>query len=43
MGAIPPKAVISHFPQVGGNLATEASEVIFNLTQGDEGLETLPQ
>ena len=42
VGAIPPKAVINHFPQVGGNLTTEASEVIFNPIQGDEGVETPP-
>ena len=42
MGAIPPKAVINHFPQVGGNRTTEASEVIFYPTQGDEGVETPP-
>ena len=41
MGAIPPKAVINHFPQVGEN-QTEASEVIFDPIQGDEGVETPP-
>ena len=40
MGAIPPKAVISHFPQVGGT--TEASEVVFDPIQGSEGGETPP-
>ena len=40
MGAIPPKAVINRFPQVGGNRTTEASEVVFNPIQGDEGMET---
>ena len=42
MGAIPPKAVINRFPQVGGNQTTEASEVIFDPIQGDEGMETPP-
>ena len=40
MGAIPPKAVISCFPQVGGNRTTEASGVVFNPIQGGEGVET---
>ena len=40
MGATPPKAVISRFPQVGGNQTTEASEVVFDPTQGDVGVET---
>ena len=40
MGAIPPKAVINRFPQVGGNRTTEASEVIFDPIQGDKGVET---
>ena len=40
MGAILAKAVISRFPQVGGNQTTEASEVIFDPIQGDEGVET---
>ena len=39
-GAIPPKAVINRFPPVGGNRTTEASEVIFDPIQGDEGMET---
>ena len=39
MGAIPPKAVINRFPQVGGNRTTEASEVVFDPTKGDEGVE----
>ena len=30
------------FPQVGGNQTTEASEVIFDPIQGDEGVETPP-
>ena len=42
MGAIPPKAVINLFPQVGGNRTTEASEVVFDPIQGDEGVETPP-
>ena len=42
MVAIPPKAVINRFPQVGGNRTTEASEVVFDPTQGDEGMETPP-
>ena len=42
MGAILPKAVINRFPQIGGNRTTEASEVIFDLTQGNEGVETPP-
>ena len=42
MEAIPPKAVINRFPQVGGNRTTEASEVIFVPNQGDEGVEIPP-
>ena len=42
MGAVPPKAVTNHFPQVGGNRTTEASEVVFDPIQGDEGVETRP-
>ena len=42
MGAIPPKAVINRFPPVGGNRTTEASEVVFDPTQWDEGVETPP-
>ena len=42
MGAVPPKAVINRFPQVGGNRTTEALEVIFDPTQGDEGVKTPP-
>ena len=33
MGAIPPKAVINRFSQVGGNRTTEASGVVFNPIQ----------
>ena len=40
MGAIPLKGVINHFPQVGGNRTTEASEVVFDPFLGDEGVET---
>ena len=42
MGAIPLKAVTNRFPQVGGNQTREASGVIFDPTQGDEGMETPP-
>ena len=42
MGAIPLKAVTNHFPQVGGNQTQEVSGVVFNPTQGDEGVETPP-
>ena len=42
IGAISPKAVISRFPQVGGNGTTEASEVVFSPIQWDEGVETPP-
>ena len=42
MVAIPLKAVTNHFPQVGGNPTQEASGVIFDPTQGDEGVETPP-
>ena len=41
MGAIPPKAIINRFPQVGGN-RTEASEVVFDPTDSDEGMENPP-
>ena len=40
MSAIPLKAVINRFPQVGRNQTTEDSEVVFHPTQGDEGVET---
>ena len=40
MGAIPPKAVINRFPQVGGNRTTEASGVVVDPIQGCEGVET---
>ena len=42
MGAIPPKAVINCFPQVGGNQTTEASEMVFDPILGDEGMKTPP-
>ena len=42
IGTIPPKAVINCFPQVGGNRTTDASEVVFDPIQGDEGMETPP-
>ena len=42
MGAIPPKAVTNCFPQVRGNQTTEASVVVFDPIQGDEGVETPP-
>ena len=42
MGASPPKAGTNRFPQVGGNQTIEASEVVFDPIQGDEGVETLP-
>ena len=42
MGDNPLQAVAIYFPQVGGIRTTEAPEVIFNLTQGDEGMETSP-
>ena len=40
MGAIPPKAEINRFPQVGGNQTTEASEVV--PIQGEEGVQIRP-
>ena len=42
MGAIPLKAVTNHFPQVGGNRTSETPGVIFDPTQGEEGVETPP-
>ena len=42
MGSTPHKAVTNHFLQVGGNQTTEAPEVGFDCTQGDEGVETPP-
>ena len=35
------QTVTNRFPQAGENRVTEAPEVIFDLTQGDEGLEPL--
>ena len=40
MGGIPSQAVTNHFPQAGGNRITEAPEVVFGLTLGDEEVET---
>ena len=37
MGDNPLQAVTNHFPQIGGNQITDAPEVVFDLTQGDEG------
>ena len=42
MGAIPLNAVTNRFPQVGGNRTSETPGVIFDPTQGDEGVETPP-
>ena len=42
MGHNPLQAVSNCFLQVGGNKITEAPEVIFDLTPGDEGVETPP-
>ena len=42
MGAIPLKAVTNRFPQVRRNQTQEASGVVFDPTQGDEGMETPP-
>ena len=42
MGAIPLKAVTNHFPQVRRNQTSEAPGVVFDPTQGDEGVETPP-
>ena len=39
-GGSPLQAVTNRFPQAGGNHVTEAPEVIFDLTQGDKGMET---
>ena len=40
MGAILLKAVTNHFPQVGENQTEKALGVVFDPTQGDEGVET---
>ena len=40
MGAIPLKAVTNRFPQLGGNRTSEATGVVFDPTQVDEGVET---
>ena len=42
MGAIPLKAVTNRFPQVAGNQTPEALGVVFDPTQGDEGVKSLP-
>ena len=42
MGDSPLQAVTNRFPQAGGNRVPEAPKVIFDLTQGDEGMETPP-
>ena len=42
LGATPHKAVINHFPQVGGNQTSEAPGVVFDPTTGGEGVETPP-
>ena len=42
MGAIPHKTVTNRFPQVGGNRTSKAPGVVFDPTQGDEGVETPP-
>ena len=40
MGGILLQAVTNGFLQAGGNRITEAPEVVFNLTLGNEGVET---
>ena len=42
MGDNPLQAVTNRFPQVVGNQTTEALEVVFDLTQGDKGMEIPP-
>ena len=42
MGDSLPQAVTNRFPQAGGNQVTETPEVVFDLTQGDEGIEIPP-
>ena len=42
IGAIPHKAVTICFPRVGVNRTSEAPGVVFDPTQGDEGVETPP-
>ena len=42
MGFNPLQAVTNRFPQVVGNQVTEAPEVIFDLSQGDKGVEIPP-
>ena len=40
IGATPLKAVTNHFPRVGGNRTTDAPEVVYDPTQGDEDVKT---
>ena len=42
MGDSPLQAVTNYFLKVVGNQITETQEVIFDITQGDEGMETPP-
>ena len=42
MGVSPLQAVTNRFPQLGGNRTTEAPEVVFDLTLGNEGVKTPP-
>ena len=42
MGDSPLQAVTNCFPQAGGNRVTEAPEVVFYLTQREDGMETPP-
>ena len=42
MGATPHKTLTNCFPQAGGNRTSEAPRVVFDSTQGDEGVETPP-
>ena len=42
MGDSPLQTITNCFSQAGGNRVTEAPGVVFNLTQGDKGVETPP-
>ena len=42
IGDNPLQAVSNRFPQVGENRITDASGVVFDFTQGDEGVGTPP-
>ena len=42
MGVNPFQAVTIVLPQVRGNQVADAPEFVFNLRQGDGGVETLP-